>query len=89
MNRNDWRERHEAEEEYQTGVDTAPATGMYTLKLDGEPAVCGRCGFIIADERVEGPVPAAAFDYGAAGLLCERCMDERDEPAPAGSDRLR
>jgi hypothetical protein len=75
----DWRYRHEAAENYQTGVDPVPdPDSMYVLKLDGEPAVCGRCGFYIADERVEGPVPAAAFDYGSGGLLCERCMNERD-----------
>jgi hypothetical protein len=79
MSRNDWRRRHESDAEYQTGADPAPdPDSLYVLKLDGDPAVCARCGYYIADERVEGPIPAAAFDYGSEGLLCERCMNERD-----------
>lgn len=81
VNRNDWRERYESDEETRGGVDPAPDPDtLYTLKLDGDPAVCGRCGYYVADERVEGPIPAAAFDYTTAGLLCERCMNERDHP---------
>lgn len=82
MNRRNWRERYEADDEIRTGVAETPGPhSLYCLKLDGEPAACARCGFLIADERVEGPIPAAAFDYGSGGLLCERCMDERDGPA--------
>jgi len=79
--RADWLKRFYDDAEYQGGVSPAPDPDtMKVLRFDGDPAVCARCGYYIADERVEGPVPAAAFDYTTGGVLCERCMNERDQP---------
>lgn len=81
IERSDWLKRFYDDAEYSGGVRPEyDPDSMAVLRFDGEPAACARCGFYIADERVEGPVPAAAFDYGSGGVLCERCMSERDAP---------
>lgn len=80
--RSDWLYRHYEDAEFAGGVTPEPDPDtVRAVRFDGQPAACARCGFYIADERVEGPIPAAAFDYTSGGLLCERCMNERDGPA--------
>lgn len=75
--------RYHSDEEFQGGVqEEYSPDAVKAIEFDGETAACARCGFLIADERVEGPIPAAAFDYTSEGLLCERCMNERDGGTP-------